>query len=184
MKGTAMSAPVNRYHPALIVLHWLLAVTILMVIYYGSIVLGGMENDNPHMPKGLIVHGAFGVAILLLTLVRLGVRAGTAKPPHMATGKPALDKLAIGVQHLLYTLTVLTAVAGLGLAYKTHLYAVLIQHSGSLPKDFDDFAAHTVHSVFAYSLLGLICLHAAGALQHQFMLKDGIMSRMSLRGKK
>lgn len=179
-----MTAQVNRYHPALVVLHWLLAVTILMVMYYGSIVLGGMENDNPHMPKALIVHGTFGIAILLFTLVRLAVRAGTAKPPHLASGKPALDKLAIGVQHLLYTLTVLTVLAGLGLAYKTHLYAVLFQHTGTLPKDFDDFTAHAVHSVFAYSLLGLICLHAAGALQHQFMLKDGIFSRMSLLGKK
>lgn len=179
-----MSAQVNRYHPALIVLHWLLAVTILMVMYYGAIVLGGMENKDPGMPTAIIVHGAFGVAILVFTLVRLGVRAGTAKPPHLKSGKPAMDKLAIGVQHLLYTLTVLTVLAGLGLAYSTHLYAVLFQHHGSLPKDFDDFTAHTVHSLFAYSLLGLIGLHLAGALQHQFVLKDGILSRMSLWGKK
>ena len=179
-----MTAQVNRYHPALVVLHWLLAVTILMVMYYGSIVLGGMENKNPGMPTALIVHGAFGITILVLTFIRLAVRASTAKPPHMKSGKPALDKLAIGVQHLLYTLTVLTVLAGLALAYSTHLYAVLFQHHGSLPKDFDDFATHTVHSVFAYSLLGLICLHVAGALQHQFVLKDGILSRMSLWGKK
>jgi cytochrome b561 len=33
-------------------------------------------------------------------------------------------------------------------------------------------------------LLLLVAVHILGALKHHFVLKDGIMDRMSLRGKK
>ncbi len=174
---------VKRYHPALIVLHWLLALVTLMAIYYGGVVLGGMENTDAHKAGSLKVHMIVGVLILLFTVVRLAVRVTSPRPAPLVTGKPLADKLAVGIHHLLYTLTVLVALAGLALAASTGLFHVLFQHAGSLPKDFDDFAAHGVHAAFAYALLAVIGLHVAGALQHQFILKDGILARMSLRGK-
>ncbi len=178
-----MPADVKRYHPALIILHWVLALAILLAIFFGGFVLGGMENSDAHKPGMLKVHVIAGGLILLFTIVRLVVRATSARPAPLVTGKPLADRLAVGIHHLLYTLTVLVVVAGLALAASTNLLQVLFGHAGSLPKDFDDFAAHGVHAAFAYALLGAIALHVAGALQHQFILKDGILSRMSFRGK-
>src|SRR5512135_2071606 len=48
--GAFMSVEVKRYHPALITLHWLLAVAILLAVGFGSFVLDGMANDNIHKP--------------------------------------------------------------------------------------------------------------------------------------
>lgn len=178
-----MSVEVKRYHPALISLHWLLAVAILLAVVFGSFVLDDMANDSIHKPGLLRMHVTLGILILIFTVVRLIVRARTAKPAPLVTGKPMMDKLAVGVHHLLYTLTVLAALAGIALAYSAGLFGVLYQNVGHLPKDFDDFAAHGMHGLLAYALLGVAALHIAGALQHQYILKDGIFSRMSLRGK-
>ena len=35
-----------------------------------------------------------------------------------------------------------------------------------------------VHGLLAYTLLALVALHVAGALKHQFIDRDGLMSRM------
>ena len=53
-----------------------------------------------------------GILILLFTIVRVVVRATSAKPAPLVTGKPLMDKLAVGIHHLLYTLTVLVVLAG------------------------------------------------------------------------
>jgi cytochrome b561 len=174
-----MSAEIKRYHPALVTLHWLLAVAILLAIGFGSLALDGMANDNIHKPGLLRIHIVVGIFILLFTIVRLTVRARTARPTPVVTDKPLLDKLAVGIHHLLYTLTILGALAGLALAYSADLFAVLFQHVGHLPKDFEDYVAHDVHGIIVYTLLGVIAVHMAGALQHQFILKDRLLARMS-----
>lgn len=179
-----MSAGVTRYHPALIVLHWLLALAIVLVFAFGSFVLDDMDNANVRKPDLLKLHLTFGILILAFTFLRLAVRVRTAKPAPLSSGKPLMDKVAVGIHHLLYTLTVLTALAGLALAYSAGLFGVLYQHAGSLPKDFENFTAHGIHGLLAIALLGVAGLHVAGALQHQFILKDGILSRISLRGRK
>jgi cytochrome b561 len=92
-----------------------------------------------------------------------------------------MDKLATSVHYLLYLLTVLTVLSGVTLAITAELPAVLLNHLGELPKDYEDFLAHEAHDIFANLLLLTIALHAAAALYHQFILKDGLMSRMSLR---
>ena len=38
-----------------------------------------------------------------------------------------------------------------------------------------------VHELAAYALLGLVAFHVAAALWHQFIKRDGLMGRMSLR---
>ncbi len=179
-----MPAEVTRYHPALIILHWLLALAIVLAFAFGSFVLDDMDNANIQKPGLLKLHITLGALILVFTFVRLAVRARSTKPAPLVTGKPAMDRLAVGIHHLLYTLTVLTALGGLALAYSADLFNVLYQHTGSLPKDFEGYTSHEIHGLLAFALLGVAGLHLAGALQHQLILKDGILSRMSLREKR
>jgi cytochrome b561 len=178
-----MSAEVKRYHPALIVLHWVLALAILGAIFYGGVILGDVENSDPHKIGMLRLHAILGALILAFTVVRLLVRVATPKPAPLVSAKPLADKLAAGIHVLLYVLTVLVVVAGLALAASADMFRAVFEHAVHLPKDFDDYAAHGVHSALAYALLAVIGLHVAGALQHQFILKDGLLARMSFRGK-
>ncbi len=174
-----MSKEVQRYHPALIALHWLLGVAVLLAIGFGALVLDGMTNVNVHKPGLLRMHLTLGGLILLFTLLRLVVRARTVRPAPLASGNVVADKVAIGAQHLMYALTIFVALAGMALAYSANLFAILYQNSGTLPESFDGFAAHAAHGLLAYTLLAVIVLHLAGAFKQHFVLKNGILSRMS-----
>lgn len=172
---------VKRYHPSLIVLHWLLAIAIFAAFVMGAFVLDDMKNDAPQKMQLLQLHVIGGISILILTLVRLIVRVQTEKPAPVVTGNPKMDKVGTGVQHLLYLMSFLAALSGMALAIKSDLLNVLFKHVGSLPADFEGYAAHNVHGLMAFGLILLTLVHVAGALKHQFILKNGMLSRMSLR---
>ena len=38
-----------------------------------------------------------------------------------------------------------------------------------------------LHELSAFAMAGLVVLHVAGALKHQFIDRDGLMARMSFR---
>ncbi len=175
---------VLRYHPALAFLHWLLAVAILSMFALGFFVLDEMKSTDPEKVGLSILHVIGGITVLVLTFARLFIRVRKPRPAPVSTGKPMADKLATGVHHLLYTLTVLVVVAGLALAYSADLFSILFLHTGTLPKDYEDFTSHDVHGLLANSLMVVIGLHFAAALYHQYILKDDLFARMSLgRGK-
>ena len=164
----------------LVLLHWVLAIFILGAIFMGGVVLDEMESDHPQKVLLLKTHILVGVGILLLTLFRLYVRYTTPQPAAVVSNKPVLDKIAKGIHHLLYLLTILTVLAGVTLAISADLPTVLLNNIGTLPKDYHDFVAHEVHEIFANLLFFTILLHVAAALYHQFLLKDGLLSRMTL----
>jgi cytochrome b561 len=172
---------IKRYSTIMVILHWLLAIVILGAIFIGAVVLDEMDSDHPQKILLLKTHILVGAGILLLTLLRLILRFTTAQPAPPASSNRMMDKLAATVHYLLYLLTISTVASGLTLAVSADLPAVLLNHIGELPKDYDDFLAHEAHEVFAQLLLLTIALHAAAALYHQFILKDGLLSRMSLR---
>lgn len=170
----------KRYNTMMVLLHWVLAIFILGAIFMGAMVLDEMENDHPQKILLLKTHMLVGAGILLLTMFRLYVRYTTAQPAPVVSGKPVMDKIAKGLHHLLYLLTILTVLAGITLAVSADLPAVLLNNVGELPKDYEDYLAHEAHGIFANLLFFTILLHAAAALYHQFILKDGLLSRMSL----
>jgi cytochrome b561 len=171
----------KRYNTIMVTLHWVLAIFILGAIFMGALVLDEMENSHPKKILLLKLHIIVGAGILLFTLLRLMVRFTTAQPAPVASNNKLMDKVSTGVHHLLYLLTILTVLAGVTLAISADLPSVLLNHAGELPENYGEFMAHEAHEVFAGMLLFSIALHAAAALFHQFILKDGLLSRMSLR---
>lgn len=172
---------IKRYSTTLVILHWTLAIFILGAIFMGAFVLDEMASDHPQKILFLKLHIIVGIGILLFTLLRLYVRYRTPQPAPVSSDNKLMDKTAKGIHLLLYLLTILTVLAGITLAISADLPNVLLNHEGVLPKDFEDFLAHEVHDIFANLLLYTIGLHAVAALYHQFILKDGLLSRMSLR---
>lgn len=171
----------KKYNTVMVVLHWLLAIFILGALFMGLVVLDDMPADHPQKVFLLKTHVIVGIGILLFTLIRLAVRMVTAQPEPLPGGSPAMDKLAKGVHHLLYLLTLLSAASGIALAIAASLPDILLHGIGTLPHDFEDFTAHELHGLFADLLLLTIALHTAAALYHHFILRDSTLSRMSLR---
>jgi cytochrome b561 len=175
-----MSEP-KRYNTSMVILHWVLAIFILGAIFVGAYILDEMDSDHPQKIILLKLHIIVGVGILLFTLLRLYMRFTSPQPAPLPGSSMLMEKLGMGVHYLLYLFTILTVVAGITLAISANLQAVLLNHIGELPRDYEEFLAHEAHEVFAELLLFTILLHVAAALHHQFILKDGLLSRMSLR---
>lgn len=173
-----------RYTPVAMLLHWVLAVAILTAFSVGLYV-----EDLPFSPAKLKLvnwHKWAGVAILALSVLRLVWRV-THRPPALPArieqAMPAWQRAAHhGTHHLMYLL--FFAVPLLGWAYSSAKGYPIVWF-GVLPlPDFvspDPALAESLkplHALAAWGLIGLVGLHVAAALKHQFIDRDGLLDRM------
>jgi cytochrome b561 len=172
---------VSRYHPALVALHWLLAALIAFSLVMGFFVLARMPNSSPDKLFALRGHMIAGIAILVLMLIRFGVRLGTRRPPPVPTGNPFFDRLAPLMHYTLYGAVALMAASGIALARQAGLPDIVFRGSGApLPETFAAFGPRAVHGFLAWLLVGLVGLHLAAAGLHQLVLRDRLLSRMGI----
>lgn len=171
----------TRYHPALVVLHWLMALLIIVALVMGGFMLSETPNTDPSKLYGLRMHMIFGSLILVLVLIRLVVRLRTDKPPHADIGNPLLNKAANWAHWAFYALIILVAGSGIGISIMAGLPQIVFFGSGdSLPPDFWAYPPRYAHEILT-KLLGLLIVgHVAAALYHQIVRKDGLLKRMTL----
>ncbi len=161
-----------RYNPVLVALHWLLAALILFSLGMGMLSLREIPNASPEKLFALRGHMVAGVAIGLLTLLRLVVMALTAKPP------PVSGASRIG-HWSLYAAVLLMAASGFALALQAGLPDIVFGDRGALPESFAGFAPRAVHGAVAWILLVLIAGHVLAALYHQLIRRDHLFSRVT-----
>lgn len=175
----------NRYTTRQIVIHWLTLVLVIAAFYLGH-ELDEMDRLSEGAEKMATypIHFWLGNGVLFLTLARIFVLIKDGKPEPVAGGNPLLDKLATGIHHLLYVLLLAIPVSGIVLKTLSGLTEVVASGDVSQLPDLEDERfelPHEMHAFFVEALLALVALHAAAALFHQFVRKDGLMNRMSLR---
>ena len=173
-----MNTPPRQYHRALVVLHWLLAVMLLVALGVGTFALTKVPNSSPDKIAALLGHMVAGGLILMLTLARLVVRLKTAHPASATTGNALLDRLAPLTHWGLYALVFLMAGSGIAMSVLAGLPGIVFGGVGSLPVNFDALPPRAVHGIVAKLLMLAIGLHIAAALYHQFVRRDGLLSRM------
>jgi cytochrome b561 len=175
----AGAAPAARYTRTAVVLHWLLALMIL-----GSLAVGLTMTGMPFSPQRLQIyamHKWAGVVILTLSALRLLWRLTHRPPP--APPMPAWQARAAGAVHgVLYVLFFAVPLAGWAYSSAAGFPVVLF---GVLPlPDFvpvDRGLAETLkltHRWLAWTLGAAVVLHIAAALKHQFVDRDGLLTRM------
>lgn len=173
----------EKYHPALIAIHWLVAIMLLTALGMGTFVLSELDNADPEKINALKGHMIFGVLLATLTIVRLIVRIKTPKPAHLSSGNAFLDKLSIGVHHSFYLFVILMAMSGMATALIAGIPDVVFgSAAGPLP-DAEDVGLFAVHETVAGILMLLVGLHVSGAIYHQLILKDNLISRMKFSKK-
>ena len=169
----------TRYHPVLITLHWVLALMIILSLFVGGTMLAEMPNSDPGKVFALRGHMIFGIAILLLMLVRLVVRLRTNKPAHAETGNAMLDKLGVWTHWAFYLFVILMALSGIGISALAGLPPIVFGGSGDpLPADFWAYPPRYAHGLIANILMVLVILHIAAFAWHQWIKKDGLFRRM------
>jgi len=169
----------KRYHPLLVVLHWLMVPLIMFSLIMGGNVLVDIPNSDPAKIDALRGHMLFGLGILALVLVRLATRLTTRHPAPSHTGNRLADRLSKPAHWLLYAFVLIMALSGVATSLMSGLGEIVFFGSAApLPASFEGLAPRVVHGLIAKGLMLLIVVHVLAALYHQFIVKDRLLSRM------
>jgi cytochrome b561 len=208
----------QRYTSVAIVLHWLIALSIIGLIAVGfwmstmaeyftseafrslpADVRAALRDERMQLVQVFQVHKSMGLTVLALSLVRLGWRL-VNPPPPLPAAMPGWQKAASGLVHLGFY-GIMLALPLSGWAYVSSGFNADGQAFSATTKWFGLFevphipfiaeagedlrksiaaSAYETHELLAYLTIGLLVLHVAAALKHQFVDKDGLLNRMSL----
>ncbi len=173
-----MLSPERRYAPVAIFLHWAVAALILT-----AWTLPHLRGVMPAARTPIIdLHRSVGMTVFALVLARLVWRFFNP-PPDLPGGTTQLVRwLAHGGHTALYLLMLSVPVCGMLLTWAAGrnipvwgLFTVPapIAPSASLHRTFQN-----LHGLLANTLVWLAAGHAAAALVHHYIFKDGLLDRM------
>jgi len=173
----------QRYGAIAIVLHWGMAVLLVLLIvlglYMDSLPEVGYDTQKITL---ILVHKALGMVVLALVAMRLAWRVGNALP-RLVAGMPEWQKVAARFVHLLLY----------ALMFALPLTGWVMSSAGGYPVTFfgwfefpdiigpDEWLFHaliTMHHWLAYGLAALLLLHAVAALHHHIVLRDDTLRSM------
>jgi len=182
--------PENRYTRPAIVLHWLIA--LLMVVNIGLVLLVDYFPENWERPV-IDIHKSIGITVLGLVLLRILWRF-THRPPAMPTAYGRLERMGAHAAHAtLYLLMILLPLSGWmhDSAWKdaaTHpmqLFGLMpwprigwIMGAAPDTKEMLHTVFGNLHIWAGYVLYVLFALHVMGALKHQFIDGECELQRM------
>jgi cytochrome b561 len=168
----------GRYALAAIVLHWTIAVLIVIQIFLGWWMNEWVPDHTPLQDQIQDWHVSLGLTILLLVVLRIGIRLVMRPPPEPAW-TPGWERLLITVTHTIFyiLLLVLPLTGWMLVSLETDPISwwgtITWPHLPGL-----GFMAqskplrHDLKSIHTYWLIWLVALnlalHVAGALKHQF----------------
>jgi cytochrome b561 len=160
-----MNGTTSRGYSGLqIALHWIVVALVAFQLVFGedmgdlfdTYLEGGTASPDVALWGNL--HIWVGFAVLAAVLIRLALRARRAPPPE--EGNPILALLARITHLAFYAILILMPITG-GLAYYLAVPAM-----------------GEIHELGKPLLLALIALHVIAALWHQFIRRDGLITRI------
>jgi cytochrome b561 len=175
-----MSESRQRFTPLQRLLHWLMAICILAMLFIG---VGMVSTIMPKYLPLVAIHKPLGIAILVLALVRLGVRLRYGAPA-LPADLPGPMKLAAHLSHYaLYALMIGMPLLGWAMLsaadYPIELYGG-VRLPPILPQsDTLHALLWDAHYYLAFAFFALILLHLAAALFHALVRRDGVFDTMA-----
>ena len=166
----------KRSHPVHVALHWAIAIMTILAIAVGMFVLNPIPDTADKMGM-LQIHAVWGALLGLLLAARLVTRFTLPRPAPATAGNAFLDFVAKATHFFLYVGVIGMVVSGLGTAVQANLPGVF-SGSAPFPADFMAYPPRIGHGFTALALIGIIGLHVAAALYHQFIKKDNLLARM------
>ena len=174
----------TQYSKRMVIVHWL-TLALLIVAWFLGDTLAEATDDDKATVLGYALHLSVGGTILLLSLARIYFRRSDGTPALLAD-TPLNLIAAKSVHYALYTALVLLPISGVVTVITSGAGKALLAGDASLlPKeaDYEKLLALEVHETLVAILIVLVVLHILGAIKHQFIMKDGLMSRMGWRSK-
>jgi cytochrome b561 len=170
----------DRYTATAIALHWLIFVLIAcgftLAVYMVDLPL------SPAKLKYFSWHKWLGVTVFVLALMRVAWRL-THRAPLYVAAMPQWQHRAAAIMHgALYLLILVIPLTGWiysSAAGVPTVYLGVIALPDLVMKDKAlAELMKSVHVTLNYTLLVLVLMHVAAALQHHFVLRDNVLSRM------
>jgi len=170
----------DQYSKPLRLLHWAMAALFLLLFISGPIMVD-LDKTDPFRRELMGWHKSVGVLALLSWIARVAIRARTHLPalPDVFT---AWEKQAAHWGHrLIYALMLVTPLTGWA---DSNLHGRPVKLFGlPLPTLFpkvEDIGTLPgyVHTVLAYTLMGLAALHVAAIIKHRYVDHTALLRRM------
>jgi cytochrome b561 len=178
----AAGATRTRYDGVAIALHWTTVVLVLSLFALGE--LWGFTH-RPLRGELVMIHMSLGMLLGLAVAARIVWRL---LPGHQVepAGTGAVDRLARGVHWLLYAMLIVQSVYGYVVRWSEgeamsffglHIPSPLTPVSHDTHELLQD-----LHGKLGWAIVIVALGHAAAALYHHFVLRDGVLRRMLPQG--
>jgi cytochrome b561 len=159
--------------------HWLIVALLAVQFPIGWLMSDIHRGEKPG--AGMTLHISFGIAILILVVMRFAWRLTHPVAPESSL--PPWQRLSSELMHwLLYVLVLATTLSG-WLFASFRGWPVPLFYLFPLPMLASDSATagkaiDGLHQVMEWTLLVLIGIHVAAAFVHLFVYRDRVMQRM------
>lgn len=170
----------QKLSPLSITLHWLVAIGMIGMIFYGQYI-----EDLPGGPdkwEGIGLHKSIGMILLVLIVLRVLWRIANKLPQPLSDAPKWQENAAVAAHMLLLLGTLLMPISGLMMSIGGgHSVAVFGWEviAGSEDKiKWLGGLGHEIHEWSGKILLALIALHVLAALKHALLDRDGTLARM------
>jgi cytochrome b561 len=177
------SESASRYTITAIVLHWIVALILMVQIPLGWWMQTIAKDPVGPRVDAFNLHKSIGLTVLLLMVVRLAWRS-THRPPPLPPMPWWQAMAARGNHWLLYLLLFLQPLTGyLGSAfsgYPVRYFGLVIPSWAAKNVALKDFLS-VAHLATSWVLVAAIALHVAAALKHHYADHDRLLWRMLRR---
>lgn len=172
----AMKSSTDRYGTVAMAVHWLSAIAILGLLWAGFTAANTV--DEAAKTQILRLHTSAGITVLALTIFRICWWLFADRRPQEVAGVPRWQAVSARIVHVLFYLVIIVlAASGIGLMVLSGAGDVVWGDAVGLP-DFREYGPRTSHGIAARLLVALTIVHVIAALYHQFVRRDGTLSRM------
>jgi cytochrome b561 len=169
-----------HFNAAARLVHWLMAVLIVTMLFVGV----GMVSTVSRLHDTLLaLHRPLGIALLVLVVIRAGIRV-THRTPPLPDDMPAWQRMGAKLSHYaLYAMMAAMPLIGWSML-SAGGYPVVLAPGVQLPP----IAPHNVtlyailraaHTWVALALYATVLLHFAAAMFHALIRRDGVFSSMA-----
>ncbi|WP_082653305.1 cytochrome b [Aureimonas sp. AU22] len=162
-------------------LHWLTAG--LLVLMFGLAWTFDALGPSDTGASLVALHQSFGLLILVVVAARIVWRVTHPIEPLPGDTQRWEMRLATLVQATLYALLVAMPLVGWyasALSGDTiRFFGVALPDLVTMNEDRSD-QLFEIHATIGWAILALTALHVAGALNHQFIRRDGLLNRMRI----
>jgi cytochrome b561 len=167
----------ERYGAMIVMMHWLTALLMIVLIATG---FRAANTVDPAAKAAILrVHVPIAIAVLALTVLRIGWWWGVDRKPDPVAGSPRWQERTAQTVHLLFYVVMFGMIAsGIGMMALSGAAPTIFGGESALLPDFWKYPPRVPHGVGARLLLALVALHAAAALYHQFVRGDHLLRRM------